>query len=275
MTSAAQRIWWRYRLTQLIPQAANRTFWVNKVDNSGPQIGLPPLVSHLFNLFRLCRANLMILSDSGAIHPGPTIYDSFWFRDSSVEGIACALTGDTGIPGVQFGTVYLDNFNLGPGTIGSSAAALHGFFGADHEKNDQEWDSNGEALSALGRFDRIRGTAATFGAGVYSPFVVEGARWIRDNRSVPYGLLLSGWSAEHLGERTSRTTGTTSGVLPVSTRLPGSPIGWALVKAASCGPRTTTSERPPPIPSAGFLTSSGPWVSGRRISRPGLLMPGA
>jgi hypothetical protein len=164
------------------------------------QIGLPPVVDHLFKEFRLCRANLMILTDGGEIHPGPTIYDSFWFRDSSVEGIACALVGDSGIPGVQFGSVYPSRFNAGPGTVGSSSAALHGFFGWDHEKNDQEWDSNGEALWAFGRFDRISGSTAAFGTRIFSPYVIEGGRWIRDNRG-PYGLLLSGWSAEHIGDK--------------------------------------------------------------------------
>jgi hypothetical protein len=76
----------------------------------------------------------------------------------------------------------------------------HGFFGGDHERKDQEWDSNGEALWAFGRFDRINGPAGAFGAKVYAPYVLDGARWIRDNRS-PYGLLPSGWSAEHLGDK--------------------------------------------------------------------------
>lgn len=181
-------------------EKANSDFWTNKLDGSGLQFELPPIVTHLFDGFRLCRAILMILSNGGQIHPGPTIYDSFWFRDSSVEGIACALAGDSGIPLAQFGTAYPSLFNLGPGTVGSSGANLHGFFGGDHEKNDQEWDSNGEALWAFGRFDRISGPAAAFGAKIYTPYVVEGARWIRDNRS-PFGLLLSGWSAEHLGDK--------------------------------------------------------------------------
>jgi hypothetical protein len=181
-------------------EASNRTFWLNKLDGSGLQIGLPALVAHLFDEFRLCRANLQILSDAGEIHPGPTIYDSFWFRDSSVEGIACALVGDSDIPGVQFGTVYPNMFNSGPGNVPSSSAALKGFFGGDHEKTDLEWDSNGEALWAFGRFDRISGPAAAFGARIYSPYVIGGARWLRDNRS-SYGLLLSGWSAEHLGDK--------------------------------------------------------------------------
>jgi hypothetical protein len=76
----------------------------------------------------------------------------------------------------------------------------HGFFGMQHERDDQEWDANGEALWAFGRFDRIQGPAAAFGSKVYFPYVLEGARWIRDNRTV-YGLLPSGWSAEHIGDK--------------------------------------------------------------------------
>src|SRR5262249_43029759 len=79
------------------------------------------------------------------------------------------------------------------------AGPCHGFFGGQHEQDGREWDANGEALWAFGRFDRILGPAAAFGAKVYWPYVLEGARWIRDNRS-PYGIMLSGWSAEHMGD---------------------------------------------------------------------------
>ncbi|MBS0641528.1 MAG: hypothetical protein JSS43_16805 [Proteobacteria bacterium] len=179
-------------------QAATRTYWQGKLDGSGLQATLPDPVSHLFDLFRVCRAALLTLSDDGAIHPGPTIYDSFWIRDSSVEGIACALVGDADLAETQFGTHYTrpDIFHREAGTIGPVQRA--GFFGGEHEQNDREWDSNGEALWAFGRFDRIMGRSYAFGAGVFTPYVLEGARWIRDNRS-PFGLLPSGWSAEHLG----------------------------------------------------------------------------
>lgn len=179
-------------------EAANLAFWQGKLDGSGLQATLPPVVAHLFDLYRSCRADLLILSDGGEIHPGPTIYDSFWIRDSSVEGIACALSGDAGLAATQFGQHYPAAFNTGNERIGPVSA--HGFFGHEHERNDQEWDSNGEALWAFGRFDRIQGPAAAFGAKIYAPYVVEGARWIRDNRS-PFGLLPSGWSAEHIGDK--------------------------------------------------------------------------
>jgi hypothetical protein len=178
----------------------NRNYWQNLLDKRGLQAALPAVVTHLFDLFRVCRATLLILADEGAIHPGPTIYDSFWIRDSSVEGVALTMAGDYDVPERQFsdhytapGTFHMEQRWIGP-------VSLYGFFGGDHEMNDQEWDSNGEALWAFGRFDRLRGPSVAFGAGVLTPYVVTGARWLRDNRTA-YGLLFSGWSAEHLGDK--------------------------------------------------------------------------
>jgi hypothetical protein len=179
-------------------EAANRASWVDTLDRRGLQIALPQPVAHLFDLFRVCRANLLMLADDGEIHPGPTIYDSFWIRDSSVEAIACALAGDGELADRQLSDHYPARFRLGADPIGPVSS--RGFFGGEHEVDDHEWDSNGEALWAFGRFDRIAGRGRAFGAGVYFPFVVDGARWIRDNRD-QYGLLHSGWSAEHLGDR--------------------------------------------------------------------------
>lgn len=179
-------------------EQANRQFWTDKLDASGVQAELPPRVTHLFDVFRASRANVLILADHGTIHPGPTIYDSFWVRDSSVEGIAAALAGDTDLAATQFGEKYPAVFNIGNQLIGPVRA--HGFFGGEHEKNDHEWDSNGQALWAFGRYDRLAGPAAAFGARMFAPYILDGARWIRDNRT-PFGLLPSGWSAEHLGEK--------------------------------------------------------------------------
>jgi hypothetical protein len=179
-------------------EAANRGFWTGKLTTEGLQIELPPRVEHLAELNRLCRATVLILADHGVIHPGPTIYDSFWVRDSAVEGIAAALAGDTGLADRQFGVHYPTIFH--PGFERLDEVSLHGFFGAEHEKNDREWDSNGQALWAFGRLDRIQGPAPAFGARTFRPYVVDGARWIRDNRD-QYGLLHSGWSAEHLGDK--------------------------------------------------------------------------
>ena len=178
-------------------EQANLDFWRPKLDGSGVQAALPPVVQHLWAQFRSCRADLLILADDGEIHPGPTIYDSFWIRDSSVEAIACALAGDTGLAGSQLGKHHLEVFQTGMNWIGPARA--YGFFGGEHEQDNHEWDANGEALWAFGKFDRIQGPPAAFGAKVYWPYVLEGARWIRDNRA-PDGIMLSGWSAEHIGD---------------------------------------------------------------------------
>jgi hypothetical protein len=99
---------------------------------------------------------------------------------------------------LQFGTHYPRAFNRGQGRLGP--VTLNGFFGGEHEKNDREWDSNGQALWAIGRFDRVKGRAFAFGDGMFTPYVIDGARWLRDNRS-EFGLLHSGWSAEHIGDK--------------------------------------------------------------------------
>ncbi len=179
-------------------EAANRSWWRNKLDGDGLQVTLPVRVAHLWNLYRTCRANLLILADDGQIHPGPTIYDEFWIRDSSVEAVAAALAGDQNLAQRQLGYWHPSLFNFGDS--GADGVSFRGFFGGTHEKNDREWDSNGEALWAFGRFDRIRGGAANFGRGLFTPYIVDGARWIRDNRTA-FGLLPSGWSAEHIGDK--------------------------------------------------------------------------
>ncbi|MFE0170800.1 hypothetical protein ACFWZ2_00665 [Streptomyces sp. NPDC059002] len=176
----------------------NRAYWTSKLLGQGLQPELPRPVAHLTDLFREARSQLLILSDHGEIHPGPTVYDSFWIRDSSVEATACSLVGDVALAERQLGTHYPLKFNRGTGRIGPCAE--YGFYGGPHERDDREWDSNGQALWAIGRLDRTKGRAAAFGTKLYQPYVVDGARWLRDNRDA-YGLLHSGWSAEHLGER--------------------------------------------------------------------------
>lgn len=179
-------------------EEANRVFWTGKLIAQGVQPQLPQPVAHLADHFRQCRSQLLILSDHGEIHPGPTVYDSFWIRDSSVEATACSLVGDAALAERQLGTHYPLKFNRGSGRIGPCAE--YGFYGGPHERDDREWDSNGQALWAIGRFDRTHGRSTAFGAKLYTPYVIDGARWLRDNRD-QYGLLHSGWSAEHLGER--------------------------------------------------------------------------
>src|SRR5262249_36356611 len=91
---------------------------------------------------------------------------------------------------------HLEVFQTGTGWIGPARA--YGFFGGEHEQDGREGDANGEALWAFGRFDRILGPAAAFGGEVYWPYVPGGALRVRDSRG-PYGIMLSGGSAEDIG----------------------------------------------------------------------------
>ena len=177
---------------------ANKSFWENKLTQTGTQFELSDPIAHLNHLYRLCRANLLILADNGQIHPGPTIYDDFWIRDSSIEGIAMAQAGDKNLAATQFGVHYPGKFNLNSDWIGPVNTYV--FFGGHHEKHDREWDSNGQALWAIGRFDRINHPFNGFGSGMYYPYILLGARWLQQNRT-QYGLLHSGWSAEHIGDK--------------------------------------------------------------------------
>lgn len=179
-------------------QMSNYNFWEKKLNTNGIKFELPSKVKHVENLFKMCRANLLILADEGQIHPGPTIYDDFWIRDSAIEGIAISLSGDFNLAQTQFGKHYPNKFNFNGEQIGP--VNTYGFFGGSHEKMDREWDSNGEALWAIGNFDRINGSSSGFGLSMYYPYMLEGARWLNRNRSY-YGLLHDGWSAEHIGDK--------------------------------------------------------------------------
>jgi hypothetical protein len=106
--------------------------------------------------------------------------------------------GDQNLARRQLGYWHPALFNFSFDQI--DGVSVRGFYGGKHEKDDREWDSNGEALWAFGRMDRILGSAANFGRGLFTPYVIEAARWIRDQRS-PFGLLPSGWSAEHIGDK--------------------------------------------------------------------------
>ncbi len=180
-------------------------FWTQKLTQSGLIVSNSNATKQMqeYNdLFKVCRSNLLMLADRGKVHPGPTIYDDFWIRDSAVEGVALTMVGDDELARTQFSSHYTEKFNKNrkEGFIVGSSCKYYGFFGGEHEIIDREWDANGQALWAFGRYDKLVGYKTQFGLSMFSPYIIEGARWLRDNRSA-YGLLHSGWSAEHLGDK--------------------------------------------------------------------------
>nr|VFJ57876.1 MAG: hypothetical protein BECKFM1743C_GA0114222_102114 [Candidatus Kentron sp. FM]VFJ59689.1 MAG: hypothetical protein BECKFM1743A_GA0114220_102434 [Candidatus Kentron sp. FM]VFK10556.1 MAG: hypothetical protein BECKFM1743B_GA0114221_101445 [Candidatus Kentron sp. FM] len=171
-------------------EEATRRFWTGKLEQGFRVDGRLFLEGRsAWNLYETCRVNLLTLTDQGKIHPGPTIYDYFWVRDSTVSSFAAALAGDLNVAGRQVLDGFTANQKKNEGTD-------TGFFGDDKEKTHEEWDCNGQALWIMGMLDRIAPGKHDLAS------VRDGARWI--HRKCGGGLLPKGWSAEHLGDNDGR-----------------------------------------------------------------------
>jgi hypothetical protein len=127
----------------------------------------------------------LVLLSAEDIVPGPYTYRRFWFRDACLmlhALMAVNLTDRT--------FSLLDTF---PGR-----QKLSGYF----QSQEGEWDSNGEVLWIMDRFQQV--TGHTFEQSWINA-VTKGADWILRKRmrkvtDVPHaGLLPPGFSAEHLG----------------------------------------------------------------------------
>lgn len=164
-------------------QAATVDFWTKKLKQGLAVEGELRISDRdIWNLYETCRVNLLTLTTQGRIHPGPTIYNEFWVRDSSVASYAAALVGDSAVAERQVGEFVRQ-------LEGNAQRGDHGFFGGQKER-----DCNGQALWTIGMLDRILGG---FGASRFGS-VLEGARWIRKKKDG--NMLPPGWSAEHLGD---------------------------------------------------------------------------
>jgi hypothetical protein len=160
--------------------------WTDLLDRSGLQIELPRARQRIWDLYRICRGNLLQLAVGEEFHPGPTIYDGFWIRDSAVQAIAAAAAGDVGISRAQIGSRYTSGFfDIGSGVVSSGGADLNGFFGGPYEAGHKEWDANGEALWAIGRFDRLTQGQDDVAARMYDPLHYASRELVRrESRSL-------------------------------------------------------------------------------------------
>ena len=173
----------------LPPAAAVAAGWQAQSDR-GMRLVLPD--DRLAEAVEANRRFLLLLHDGEEITPGPATYHRFWFRDAAF--LLHALD--------QYG--YHDEvarvLASYPGRQRSD-----GFFFSQ----DNEWDSNGAALVALGQHWRLA-RDTPFVEGIVEP-IARGAHWIdrkrgraagrRKGRDDPAlaGLLPAGTSAEHLG----------------------------------------------------------------------------
>jgi len=127
----------------------------------------------------------LILHSPGDVYPGPSTYKRFWFRDA----------------------VYIIHALLCVGLEARAARALSRF--PERQTNlgyfrsqEGEWDSNGEVLWILHRYQQLTGKELS---ADWHKVITRGARWIMRKRlagtlPAPHaGLLPAGFSAEHLG----------------------------------------------------------------------------
>ena len=135
-------------------------------------------------LFETSLRTLILLS-AGDIVPGPYTYRRFWFRDACLMLQALLHAGL-----VDRCDRILESF--------PDRQKRSGYF----QSQEGEWDSNGQVLWILDRFERLTGRPP--GARRMQA-VVKGAEWICKKRihtgtDLPHeGLFPPGFSAEHLG----------------------------------------------------------------------------
>jgi len=127
----------------------------------------------------------LILHSPGDVYPGPSTYRRFWFRDAA----------------------YIIHALLCVGLEARAARALNRFPERQTQlgyfrSQDGEWDSNGEVLWILHRYQQLTGKELS---ADWHNVIARGARWIMRKRlastlAAPHaGLLPAGFSAEHLG----------------------------------------------------------------------------
>lgn len=127
----------------------------------------------------------LILHSPGDVYPGPSTYRRFWFRDAA----------------------YIIHALLSVGLEARAKRALDRFPERQTQlgyfrSQEGEWDSNGEVLWILHRYQQLTGKKL---AADWHNVIARGARWIMRKRlsgtlDAPHaGLLPAGFSAEHLG----------------------------------------------------------------------------
>jgi hypothetical protein len=152
----------------------------------GMRVELPD--QKLQDAFEANKAFLLLFNDGDSIKPGPLTYHQFWFRDSA----------------------YMLNALDKLGYHGEARAVIERF--PRHLQKDgylsataAEWDANGEAIWTMVEHARLSGDLQLLLKDYWS--LLRMASWIHAKRqatkakekSVHYGLLPPGPSAEHLG----------------------------------------------------------------------------
>ncbi len=150
--------------------------------NKTAQLRIPD--SKLQFIFDASVRTLLLLSAQDIV-PGPYTYKRFWFRD------ACFMLNALLTLGLNDRCLRI--INTFP-----SRQKFSGYF----QSQEGEWDSNGQVLWIIDRFQQL--TGQDFDENLIDS-ISKGARWIKRKRlssktNLPHaGLLPPGFSAEHLG----------------------------------------------------------------------------
>jgi hypothetical protein len=172
-------------LKTLIEARTRRMSALIKDQDNGLRIHIPDV--RMLEAFQAVKGHIHVFDDNENFSPGTFLYHNHWFRDSAFIALAFENLGW----GKRV-TAKLINY--------PSHQTDDGFF----KSQRGEWDSNGEAMWTMVNHIKCGGDFALLKR--FYPYLIKGARWIvkmrdgtRTSPSPHYGLLPSGFSAEHFG----------------------------------------------------------------------------
>ncbi len=158
---------------------------LRKKQDQGLRITVPDV--KLEEAFLAVKNHIHVFDDGTHFSPGTFLYHNHWFRDSAFIALAFENVG--------WGKRVAPKLIHYP-----KHQTEDGFF----KSQRGEWDSNGEAMWTMVNHVKMGGAPALLEH--YYPSLIKGAKWIskmrESTRSTPsphYGLMPSGFSAEHFG----------------------------------------------------------------------------
>jgi len=205
----------RQRAAAISPEAAlseTKKRW-NSFLGAGAQFATG--VPRLDNLYKASLINLFLLrtkySNQGSegqdiyvVKPGATVYDSFWYRDGSYIIVAMDVAG---YPDEAQKSLRLFTDSGLKGVLQKWGQKSSGLW----ESPDEEWDSQGQALWALGRHYELTADRAWL-ESVYDN-IRRGALWIKKSADQTKVFLANGEKPVSWGllpKGVSEDTGSTS-----------------------------------------------------------------
>ena len=187
-----------HRLSIYLPIDKVRTYWRTLLYRTRWHIPAP-----LPDAIYASLAYILINMANNQLHPGPTFYDYFWYRDAAYIVAALLRYGYA-----DFVKRTLPTFMEGQSPTGEFPPILDNKLRPVKPiKRLKEWDSQGQAIFAIAEYYRFTHDKKIL--ETYYPHIQRGAEYILKQRArrlkerlrnTPYyGLLPPSWSAEDLG----------------------------------------------------------------------------